>query len=328
MLKESRMLSSTWTNRSLIVLLAALPVAPVVWDYVYPGSYAKWLLADAANQYDNGQVERAQRLLLRAYELSPEISSDANFWRQLGRIELSPENPVSEDSIWSAMVRKIPTADQRAVSAVEIALLMLDRKMYSHALVVLREFLPTRELRSPLQNNLIAYTRALAEEELDEALQDINAAVSRLENESLLDTKAWVLHQLGRDREALEEIDRSIDMLFGKIRVDSSFDEVLPFLKEILAGGKPAAEKPAERAADGVVDQQNDEEAEKMGVGWAHQSLLEKFPRIAIDIVFQNMATLRYHRWKILKALQEAERAEQDFRWLEAFSPEPWDSLD
>lgn len=322
------MLSSSWTNRSLIVLLVALPFAPVVWDYVYPGSYAKWLLADAANQYDNGKVEQAQRLLLRAYELSPEISSDANFWRQLGRIEFSPENPVSEDSIWSAMVRKIPTADQRAGAAVEIASLMLERKMYSHALVVLREFLPARELRSPLQNNLIAYTRALAKEDLGEALQDINAAVGRLENESLLDTKAWVLHQLGRDREALAEIDRSIDMLWGKIRVDSSYDEVLPFLEEVLAAGKPGNENRAERASGGEADQQKDQDDDEMGIGWAYQRLLEKFPRMKIDIVFQNMATLRYHRWRILKELQESERADEDFRWLEAFSPEPWDSLD
>lgn len=316
--------SSPWTNRSLVLLLIALPMIPVFWDVFYPSSYSKWLLASAANKYDRGEVETSQRLLRRSYDLWPEIARDANFWQQLGRIELSPDSPVSRDSTWLSIVRKIPEPEQRANAAAEVASLMLERKMYPNALSVLKEFFPAAEQRSPRQNNLIAYTRALANQDLDDALEEVDLALRRLENESFLDTKAWILHQMERNDEALEVIDRSVEMHMETLNGFSAFAPILETMKEMLRVGKQS-----ESTTESPSPSQSQETNEKEGVGWAHQKLLEKFTwSTRMQTEYQIMATLRYHRLRILEALHLTNRAAEDVRWLEAFAPKPWDSLD
>ena len=318
------MKSSPWTIRSLVLLLITLPTAPILWDSVYPSSFAKWLLADAANQYDNGNVEKAQALLHRSYELWPEISQDANFWQQLGRIELSPDSPISDNSTWMTIVRRIREPDQRANAAAEIASLMLERKMYSNALGVLKEFLPAPERRSPRQNNLIAYTRALAKQDLDEAIQEIDLALRQLENESFLDTKAWILYQMERYDEALELIDRSIEMHMETLRSLYAFGPILETMEKILV-----EQEQSESTAESPTISNSRASIEKEGVGSAHQELTEKFTwGTRLETEYQIMATLRYHRLRILEALHLMDRAREDSRWLEAFSPKPWDSLD
>lgn len=320
------MTSSPWTNRLLVLLLIALPMIPIFSDVFYPSSYAKWLLASAANQFDRGDVEKAQRLLRRSYDLWPEIARDANFWQQLGRIELSPDSPVSSDSTWLSIVRKIPEPEQRANAAAEVASLMLERKMYPNALSVLKEFFPAPERRSYRQNNLIAYTRALAKQDLDEALVEVDLALQRVENESFLDTKAWILHQMGRNDEALEVIDRSIEMHMETLRSVSAFAPVLETMEEMLRD----SEKSELTTESPSPSQSTPRKAiEKEGVGWAHQKLVERFTwSTRMDVEYQIMATLRFHRLRILEALHLTHRAEEDSRWLEAFAPKPWDSLD
>jgi tetratricopeptide (TPR) repeat protein len=315
---------SMWVQRLLVLFLIALPVAPVLWDYIYPGAYARWLLADAANQFDQGNVERSQQLLSKAYDLSPDISQDANFWQQLGRIEFSPENPPSDNSIWVKMVRKIPDPDQRAGAATEIASLMLDRKFFGSALALLEEFLPARKDRSPTQNNLIAYMRSLANTDLDQALDEINLALKGEDNESFLDTKAWILYRMGRYDEALTAIDRSIEILDGKLRANSALEPMLQFMDETVESGAPAIMRNEGKASDN-----KGEDKPEHRVGWAHQQVLEKFPLVArvSPELLETLATIRFHRMRILEALNEPERAQDDARWLEAFAPKPWDAL-
>ncbi len=61
--------------------------------------------------------------------------------------------------------------------------------------------------------NLRAYTRALVGRELPEALLDIEQALERTGEESpgLLDTRGYVLHLLGRNQEAIDDLNRAID---------------------------------------------------------------------------------------------------------------------
>lgn len=318
------MLSSNWTHRILAAFLIALPVAPVLWDYVYPSGYARWLLADAANQYDSGNVEKAQRLLARAYELSPEISRDPNFWQQLGRIEFSTDSLNSDSSVWKQLIRKISNPDQKADAATQVAQLMLERKMYSNAVAIMQEFFPSLKKRNSLQNNLIAYTRSLANQDLDRALEEIDAALQEGKNESFLDTKAWILHRMGRNDEALVAIDRSVEMLMERFETNSVLEPLLTSMKELLVEGAP--EDPQEAAP---APAESSQEKQESGVGWAYQRLQEKFPwMVRFQNEYQTMATVRYHRLRILEALGDTERAKEDLQWLQAFSPKPWDSLD
>jgi tetratricopeptide (TPR) repeat protein len=302
-----------------------LPVAPVAWDYFYPSGYARWLLADAANQYDAGHVEKAQRLLARAYELSPEISGDPNFWQQLARIEFSPDSPVSENSFSATTVRKIADAEQRADAAAQIASFMLERKMYSNAIAILEEFLPSRKQRSPPQNNLIAYARSLANKDLELALEEVELALSKKKNDSFLDTRAWILHRMQRHEQALVDIDQSAELLSERFRANPVLEPVLAFMEGILADEKPSDTKPS----DTEPSETEPKETEEKGTGWAYPQLIERFPWLTrANQDYLTLATVRYHRMKILEALGDRNRAQADARWLEAFAPKPWDSLD
>lgn len=59
--------------------------------------------------------------------------------------------------------------------------------------------------------NTLAYARAVAHRELDEALVDINEALTYApQDPSLRDTRAWVLYQLGKYEEALVDADFAV----------------------------------------------------------------------------------------------------------------------
>ena len=71
-----------------MILAAAigLPVGPVIADYFGPATTARWMLAKAANEFDQGNVVEAQKLLEDAYKKSPDIAADRNFLKQLDRL--------------------------------------------------------------------------------------------------------------------------------------------------------------------------------------------------------------------------------------------------
>jgi tetratricopeptide (TPR) repeat protein len=59
--------------------------------------------------------------------------------------------------------------------------------------------------------NTRAYARAVGDFELEEALVDVDEALrERPENASWVDTRGYVLYRLGRNQEALEELERAI----------------------------------------------------------------------------------------------------------------------
>ena len=65
----------------------------------------------------------------------------------------------------------------------------------------------------PESLNLRAYTRALVRRDLPEALRDIEQALARGGEElpEHLDTRGYILHLLGRDAEAIDDLNRAID---------------------------------------------------------------------------------------------------------------------
>jgi len=333
-------ISNRFVERLIVSAMIALPVLPVVVDYFGPGTYARWLLADAANQYDRGKVEQAQSSLQRAYDLDPELLSDPNFLRQFERIEFQSEQPPQSTRIWEEMIRKVGDADRRGTAAMEVAGLLSDRKQFSSAVSLLKEFLPATERRSPIQNNQLAYMRALAKQDLEEALREIDMALKGEDNESFLDTKAWVLHQMGRNEEALPIIDRAISMLLGKWRANSVLEPMLTAMSDIESQLNPPSVSPAEVApqdaspAEATATEDSPSSAESAGPkkrsrGWAHEQLMDEFPVIARSLpeITELVATLRYHRMKILEALEKGDEAKREMQWLEAFCTKDPDEL-
>lgn len=307
----------------MVCFFVALPTVPVAMDYFGPHTYARWLLADAANEYERGKVARAQQSLERAYDLSPDIIVDPNFLREFGRIALDPDNPPANTKIFSGMVRQIQDPEKRAEAAVLFASLLLDRKQFENALTLLEEFLPPSKERSPTQHNLLAYLRSLEGKDLELGLKEIDLALKGEDNESFLDTKAWILHQMGRDEEALVWMEKSVNMLTSKMNSNPIFQPMMEAME------KYEFDPPKDQPTVTGSEEESESSQKPASVGWAHQELLEKFPLVARTRpeVLETLATIRFHRWKIYQALGRDEDAEKDRQWLDAFSPKPLDAL-
>ena len=350
-------------NRFLVLATIALPVVPVLSDYFGPSTYARWLLANAANQYDQGNVTQAQESLQKAHDMSKDIVTDGNFWRQFERIEGDTSGPSKSSKIWEDMVRRVADPEQRAMAALEVSNLLSNRRQFDVAARILADNLPPREDRNAVQNNQIAYMRSLAKIDLEEALLDINQAIKQLNNESFLDTKAWVLHQLGRNEEALPLIDESLSMLIGKWRANPKIEPFIAAMNKIEEGLSPSesevslAANATKTATDGSQTAETDHDPaiaestaapvepsatvgvgppagakprtkNKRSAGWAMVQLLEEFPVIARGVpTVMDLPTLRYHRMKIHEALGNTQAMQKDLRWLEAFSIKGTDDL-
>jgi hypothetical protein len=75
--------------------------------------------------------------------------------------------------------------------------------------------------------------RSLAGIELDEALRGINVALGRVNSESLMDTKAWILYRLGRHDDALHLVEQALSTLKGKLRANSSLEPMVASMDSI-----------------------------------------------------------------------------------------------
>ncbi|MFN7732943.1 MAG: hypothetical protein ACK5OB_13640 [Pirellula sp.] len=311
---------STLATRLLLSAVIALPTAPVLVDYFGPSTRARWLLADAANQFDRGEVEKSQRTLENAFALSKDIVYDSDFWKQFERIEGDRKATANSYDIWEYLLKNVEDADQRAASAMEISQMMAKRLQFESAAKLLALHLPEFDDRTPAQQNQLAYMRSLAGIDLDEALRGINVALGRVNSESLMDTKAWILYRLGRNDDALHLIDQALSTLKGKLRANSSLEPMVASMDSIEeamradvarrgnavkpkapeaseAGGNEAAasevpeEKPsAEPATEGTgavaepsepaATKVQAEQAQPKPRGWARDQLAEEFPSI------------------------------------------------
>jgi tetratricopeptide (TPR) repeat protein len=323
--------------RAIVLAAISLPVVPVFMDYFGPETSARWMLAKAANEFDRGNVEEAQKLLEGAYAKSNEIVTDRDFWRQFERIELSDEagtEELSPTKLWDEMIRRIDNPSVRANAAFEISTILSNRRQFQAAVNLLNEHLPPVADRKPVQNNQIAYMRSLTGSDLELALDEVERALKSLQNESFLDTKAWVLHGLGRNEEALEVIDEALKEMESTWRSNTKLDKYLTRMQEIeksieerAAAAKAKQEQEQEQEASQVSGQEGSDE--KQGSGGFRVSstsgaylLNSEFPEVerAMPTILDVLATMRYHRMRICEALKKDDEAAREGRWLKEFS--------
>lgn len=317
-------------------MLAAisLPIVPVLMDYFGPETSARWMLARAANEFDRGNVVEAQKLLEGAYAKSQEIVTDRDFWRQFERIELSDEagtEELSPTKLWDEMIRRIDNPSVRANAAFEISTILSNRRQFQAAVNLLNEHLPAAADRKPVQNNQIAYMRSLAGSDLEVALDEIDRALKSQQNESFLDTKAWVLHGLGRHEEALEVIDEALKEMESTWRSNTKLDKYLTRMQEIeksieeeAAATKVKQQEQETSQATGQDDSEEKQELSGFRVTSANGAYLlnSEFPEVerAMPALLDVLATMRYHRMRICEALKKEDEAAREGRWLREFS--------
>jgi tetratricopeptide (TPR) repeat protein len=333
------MSSGTFVNRMILAAAIGLPVGPVIADYFGPATTARWMLAKAANEFDQGNVVEAQKLLEDAYKKSPDIAADRNFLRQLDRVEANNESSAVSSfyvDLWEQRIGQIENPAIRSEAAFAISSLLSNRKKFDDAARILNVNLPPLEERTAVQNNQMAYMRALAGKDLEQALIEIDTAIKTAENESFLDTKGWVLHRMGRNEEALVVMDKSLAKLTEAWSANPKLERCLVRIEELQAqpAAEPAAAEPA-NAEPANAEPANAEPANAESVvssrtkGWGVDALLEEFPELSRGLpeTLEIYATLRYHRLRICEALGKTQEVAREAAWLHAFSKKELDEL-
>ncbi len=305
-----------------MILAAAigLPVGPVIADYFGPATTARWMLARAANEFDQGNVLGAQKLLEDAYKKSPDIAADRNFLKQLDRVEANNESSAVSSfyvDLWEKRIGQIENPEIRSEAAFAISSLLSNRKKFDEAARILNVNLPPLEERTAVQNNQMAYMRALAGKDLEQALVEIDMAIKTAENESYLDTKGWVLHRMGRNEEALVVMDKSLAKLTEAWSSNPKLERCLVRIEELQAESATAEPTAAEPTAS------------RKTKGWGVDALLEEFPELSRGLpeTLEIYATLRYHRLCICEALGKTQEVAREAAWLHAFSKKELDEL-
>ena len=324
------MSSGTFVNRMILAAAIGLPVGPVIADYFGPATTARWMLARAANEFDQGNVLGAQKLLEDAYKKSPDIAADRNFLKQLDRVEANNESSAVSSfyvDLWEKRIGQIENPEIRSEAAFAISSLLSNRKKFDEAARILNVNLPPLEERTAVQNNQMAYMRALAGKDLEQALVEIDTAIKTAENESYLDTKGWVLHRMGRNEEALVVMDKSLAKLTEAWSSNPKLERCLVRIEELQAESttaEPAAVEPT--AAEPTAAEPT---ASRKTKGWGVDALLEEFPELSRGLpeTLEIYATLRYHRLCICEALGKTQEVAREAAWLHAFSKKELDEL-
>jgi len=195
----------------------------------------------------------------------------------------------------------------------------------------------------------MAYMRALAGKDLEQALVEIDMAIKTAENESFLDTKGWVLHRMGRNEEALVVMDKSLAKLTEAWSSNPKLERCLVRIEELQAQSAAATlptDMPSDMSSDNTESANTAIEnarpeppaAEPVAAepavssrtkGWGVDALLEEFPELSRGLpeTLEIYATLRYHRMRICEALGKTQEVARETAWLHAFSKKELDEL-
>lgn len=294
---------------SAVCLLAFGPLLPIFFG---PDWRAKWTIAWAANQYLDGHPDKAEESLKQAALLSHQVATELEYWNLKFDLVFNKEKPTHEaiealfdDSV--ALISRTPDFQRRILAHLVGEHFHL-RRENEFAVRMMERFFPSIAKRNAEENNFLAYARALSKKELETALAEVDAALvadgtSRTE---FLDTKAWVLHGLGRDKDALAFIEESIRKLYLELKQIKGIDtkerskfEAL-FLAEETSKTDSADSPPLNRM-------------EKLKKEFSYLRPMD------LELQTKRIAVVRFHRASILDELGRTDESELDYRWLDQF---------
>ncbi|MCU0710994.1 MAG: hypothetical protein MUC43_02965 [Pirellula sp.] len=214
-----------WYLTVLIVGSTLFAVGGVFRALFYGPVHARWLVAHAANELAAQRVDSAVSWLDKAYSSSADITSDHDYWRLRFEI-LSGKNPLPADELEQFVAQAVESINNDANQAYRndvasrLSQLLFNETYFKQALTVLEKTLPPLEQRTASENNEIAYTRSIAEQDLDVALSEINRALqdpSTTRFSQFFDTKAWILFKKGESEKALKFANAAIKEWYREI---------------------------------------------------------------------------------------------------------------
>jgi tetratricopeptide (TPR) repeat protein len=275
---------TSWAGIVMILLVVSILVIPLLYVWA-PQETARWFLASAVEQRLDGDLGGALESLDRAIEKFPdreELFLKRAEWRRhqgeyelaLADVEHAVELAPHDAHVYLARCQ-IRQHLGRFEEAVEDMLKLLDFSDRQWGVD-----------RAAVLNGL-AYARALANQDLEEALKDVEEAL-RLhgDNGAMLDTRGFLHYRLGNLGEARMDMDRAV--------------QEVEVVHEGLAAGLNGKRL-------GVIDKREEE--------------------LSFQQHARSVAVIRYHRALVLDALNETEKAEQDRQRVVELGYEPSDEL-
>ncbi|GIW92966.1 MAG: hypothetical protein KatS3mg110_1007 [Pirellulaceae bacterium] len=223
-----------------MLVFATLVFGPVV-KREFPRELARWHLAAAHVALDASQYDEALRLVNRALELAgprPEyLLLRAEIYLRCGEQDRCEED--LDRAVEAAPPQeKIYVYQQRAN-------LHLEMQRWSAAVrdwEAIEQLAQRPEYEQPAVPfhviwNSLAYMRALANQELDKALEEINLALAQQpDNAAYLDTRGYIYYRLGHYNKALADLERAVELAHKEWR---ELEKQLQQLRDLRVDPRP-----------------------------------------------------------------------------------------
>jgi tetratricopeptide (TPR) repeat protein len=295
--------STSLRTRSVVLATVLLAIGPVL----IPSETARWYVAAAGNAFLQKDIPRGERYLEKALWWDPDLADRPDYWMaQISR----PDVNTSEGRL-RMLQQAIEAAPQLAGIALLQAQEFAELGEFELALDALKIAFRGKRPTTAEGLNQLAYFRALAGVELDEALRDIvQAKQMKPDQPALEDTHAWVLHRLGRDLEALGYVNAAVRGMQQLQNTEQKPSPAVtpPASREVGSpgdSGTAAAPPPAQPDAAAESDDLPE-----------FPSAAEQGPSVRRDSAAWTEGVIRYHRLRILEALGRLREADLDRMWL------------
>lgn len=344
-----------WGRRLTLALVALSLLGPMAYKHA-PREVARWHHAIAAEQFDMGREEEALRSIETALRWSPDDDrlylQVAEWRREAGRFEEALE--------WCGKARERGVGHESAVLNEETENLW-SLKRWNDALALWKRVAAAASEAGTLDYdpqllNSLAYARALANTELEEALRDINEAISLAGSApAMLDTRGFIQFRRGELDAALRDLDNALQSLGVPAAAGPAATATATNASKTAdaqKAEKPQSETPQSKTPQSETPQsktpqsktpQSETPKETANGSPSEKSRqpqpLESKPRLPPGspqstgqrrqerLQQRTQATLLYHRMLILEKQGQASKAAEDRRRIESLGFRPDDSL-
>jgi tetratricopeptide (TPR) repeat protein len=304
-----------WVRTLTLSLFTLLLVGPLAYKHA-PREVARWYQAIAAEQFENGEEERARQSIENALRWSPDDSriylQVARWRREAGRHDEALE--------WCGKARERGGAEVAII--LEETENLWSLKRWDDALAQWKRLSQLASESASIGSsavllNSLAYARALANTELTEALRDIDEAIELAGRDSaFLDTRGYILYRRGEYEAARRDLDAALELI-GVPVADS--DAQTSAQTSAQTKGQTSAQSKAP-----VNDSQPAASPPKEKEGKSSRSATAQ---AEVQKLQRTRAVLLYHRMLILEKLNAEDDAAADRRRIEALGYRPDDSL-
>jgi tetratricopeptide (TPR) repeat protein len=197
-----------WIIRTLLVLAGMALLVSLALQGIGPDYIAKWYQKRAEDRFDRDDVSGAIADLDRAIAWTPEAP---DLYRQRAYCREKSHDLAGSLEDYNRLIEISPNY-AKAYAGRSTVYQRMER--HREAIDDVTRAIELRPKNDHVLLNHRAYTRAIANMELQEALYDIQQAIDLVEVEvaAYLDTRGYIYYLLDRHEEALADLDRAVQL--------------------------------------------------------------------------------------------------------------------